>query len=268
MWAKTFGQKLNTSTRWRLFNPKTPTVEENDKDIVRLGSKYGGKTAIISMLDKNSVVISAGAGEDISFEIELELQINCRMYILDPTPDAVAHYEEISKQGSKKRSLSYSQGPKQKSGAYDTLGLDFNNIRFIAKALWQSESELKFYPPILDNRDGSYSLSSIQNNYRKNRNYIFVSTTTIPALLQREKINKVDFLKLDIEGAALEVLMEAFTKGIFPTQIHMELDEMHFPGPKSYFRSWRIQRMLDRNNYKCIHQENCDFLFIIKNDYK
>lgn len=92
-----------------------------------------------------------------------------------------------------------------------------------------------------------------------------VTSTTIPILVEEEKLNNVDFLKLDIEGAALEVLRETFSKKVFPTQINLEIDEMHFPGPKSYFRSWRLNRILHSNSYECIHQENCDFLFIRKN---
>ncbi len=260
-----FLQKLNTSARWRLFNPKIPVIRLFGGELSRLGSSYGGKTAATSLLGDNSVVISAGAGEDLSFEIELEVRSGCQMYILDPTPAAIAHYEEISRRGNAARILSYLQGPRQSIDAYDTQNLEFSKIKFIAKALWKSESELKFYPPLNDQRDGSYSLSSLQNNYRKNSEFMVVTSTTIPILVDEENLNNVDFLKLDIEGAALEVLRETFSKKVFPTQINLELDEMHFPGPKSYFRSWRLNRLLHSNSYECIHRENCDFLFIRKN---
>ncbi len=260
-----FLQKITTAVRWRLFNPKIPVIGSFDEELSRLGSIYGGKTAVTSLLDSGSVVISAGAGEDLSFEIELEVLSECRMYILDPTPAAIAHFEEISRKGNADRILSYLQGPRQNIDAYDTRNLKFSRIKFIGKALWKSESELKFYPPLNDQRDGSYSLSSLQNNYRKNSKFMLITSTTIPVLVAKEGIKNVDFLKLDIEGAALEVLRETFSKKIFPSQINLEIDEMHFPGPKSYFRSWRLRRILHSNNYECIHRENCDFLFIRKN---
>ncbi len=256
--------RISTSARWRLFNPKTPVIVGFEGELSRLGSTYGGKTVATSLLNENSTVITAGAGEDISFEIELAVRSQCRMYILDPTPSAVRHFEEISRRGNAENLFNYAHGPRQHIDSYETRKLKFAKIKFIAKALWKSDDELKFYPPLSDQRDGSYSISSLQNNYRKNIDFMVVASTTIPILVKDEKIHQVDLLKLDIEGAALEVLEETFSNNIFPTQINLEIDEMHFPGPKSYLRAKHLHRLINSNNYECIHRENCDFLFIRK----
>lgn len=257
-----FLKKLNTSARWRLFNPKPPKIKDSEEELMRLGSNYGGKTVVLSLLNANSVVVSAGAGEDISFEIEIQAYLGCRMYILDPTPASVTHFAKILERGTAPRISSYSQGPVQKIESYDTQKLNLSLINFYAKALWKSESKLKFFPPIFDERDGSYSISSIQNNYQKTKKFIYVDSTTLPTLMKNENLERIDYLKLDIEGAVLEVLRETFSKKIYPRQINLEIDEMHFPGLISYLRTWKLRKLLQSNDYKCVHRENCDFLFM------
>ena len=209
---KTFLQKVVISTRWRLFDPKTPTVERFEDELIHLGSKYGGKTVVTSLLDSDSIVISAGAGEDISFELEVESRTKCFIYILDPTPSAITHLEQILSQGNKRSTLKYSLGPRQEVGTYNTSKTNFSKNHCISKALWKSKTELKSYPPISDERDGSYSLSSSQKNYQKNKHHIIVVNTSIPLLLEEKSILKVDLLKLDIEGAASKLLTETFAK--------------------------------------------------------
>lgn len=262
MKVRDFFLKVSNSTRWRLFNPQSPSVVKFDSELTRLGSKYGGKTILTSMLNSESIVISAGAGEDVSFELELETKIKCQLYILDPTPSAIEHFEKILSKGNKARKQDYSTGPKQEIDSYATDQTEFSNLHYLKKALWNSQTELKFYPPINDVRDGSFSLSSIQNNYHKNKDYIVVTSTTVPNLMNEKCISKLDLLKLDIEGAALEVLTETFLRNIHPAQIQVEFDEMHFPGPKSFFRAKRLRKLLASNGYICIHRENCDFLFL------
>jgi FkbM family methyltransferase len=262
MKVQEFFRKVNTATRWRIFNPESPVVQKFDGELTRLGSKYGGKTVAASMLNSESIVISAGAGQDISFELELETKIKCKIYILDPTPSSVIHYEQILIRGRKNRTRDYSVGSKQEIDSYETKHTTFSNLLYIKKAIWNSQTKLNFYPPVNDHRDGSYSLSSIQNNYRKNKKFIVVTSTTLPILMSEYRIQQVDLLKLDIEGAALEVLSESFLKNVYPLQIHVEFDEMHFPGPKSFIRTKRLRNLLHSNNYYCVHRENCDFLYI------
>ena len=46
-------------------------------------------------------VISAGVGEDITFDVELIEKFSCRVFLVDPTPGAKLHYQNIVKRFGK-----------------------------------------------------------------------------------------------------------------------------------------------------------------------
>jgi len=257
-------RRINTAIRWRIFNPKPPRITEPTTELIRLGSKYGGKFADLSALNKNSVVVSGGAGEDISFELELQNRIGLTSYIIDPTPEAIQHFNRVRERGPRNREIEYSDNSRQDPRSYDTSVLDFSRVNYLQEALWNKTGEIKLYEPRDGTRDSSHSISGIHNNYRKNTQHILVRATTIPQLLLRSGLTQIDLLKLDIEGAALEVLESTFIKAIFPKQIILEVDELHFPGPKSWIRARRLFKLLDNYEYDCVNRDNCDFTFIRK----
>ena len=254
--------RIQTSIRWRLFNPKPPEVIYSHKELTRLGSRYGGKFAELSSLNENSIIISGGAGEDISFELEIASKVNPTIYVVDPTPQAIVHYKLVKQLGRNPRRVIYSNSSRQDPNSYDTSRVDFTKIHFLELALWEKSTELKLYEPLDGSRDSSHSISGIDNNYRRKTNHILVKTTSIPELLRVYKLERIDLLKLDIEGAALEVLLSTFVSGIFPSQIILEIDEMHFPGLKSWARARSLRKLMDRNGYNCVKRDNCDFTFI------
>ena len=262
MWFQILSSKVITAVRWRLFNPKTPRITQQPSKLIRFGSRYGGKYVDVSVLDKNCVVVSGGAGEDISFEIELQNQFGLTIYLIDPTPEAIQHFNSIKERGPKKRELEYSNTSRQDPNSYDTSELNFAKVSYFQKALWNESTELKLYEPRDGTRDSSHSISGIHNNYRKNTPHIIVSATTIPELFVEIGLNRVDLLKLDIEGAALEVLESTFNSGILPKQIILEVDEMHFPGPRSWLRARRLFKLLESVGYICVNRDNCDFTFV------
>jgi FkbM family methyltransferase len=158
--------------------------------------------------------------------------------------------------------MNYSNSSRQNLNSYDTSRVDFTRIHFLELALWNESTELKLHEPLDGSRDSSHSISGIDNNYRRKTNFILVKTTSIPELMEAYKLKTIDLLKLDIEGAALEVLQSTFASGIFPTQIILEMDEMHFPGPKSWLRARSLRKLMHDQGYICIKRDNCDFTFI------
>ena len=82
----------------RLFVRKHPLQNFKDaksKNIIFLGTKYGGWSLVDEDNLKNSTIISAGLGEDASFDIEFASKYDARIIIVDPTPRAIKHYDEI-----------------------------------------------------------------------------------------------------------------------------------------------------------------------------
>ena len=54
-----------------------------------VGSEYGGFPCCLDNLDKNSIVLDVGVGEDISFALSLHEKIGCKIELFDFTPDSI-----------------------------------------------------------------------------------------------------------------------------------------------------------------------------------
>ena len=62
----------------------------------KLGTKYGGWYVPEEMeLNEDSIIYSAGVGEDISFDLLLNNKYKSHIYLIDPTERALKHYESI-----------------------------------------------------------------------------------------------------------------------------------------------------------------------------
>ena len=58
-----------------------------------IGTQYGGWALDTNYVPDNSVIISAGVGEDISFDLFLMNNKNCKVVGIDPTPKSHAYIE-------------------------------------------------------------------------------------------------------------------------------------------------------------------------------
>ncbi|HKP59158.1 MAG TPA: FkbM family methyltransferase [Polyangiales bacterium] len=56
----------------------------------RLGTPYGGYAVATELLDAGSVVYSFGIGEDVSFDLALIERFGCQVHAFDPTPRSLA----------------------------------------------------------------------------------------------------------------------------------------------------------------------------------
>lgn len=77
----------------------------------------------------------------------------------------------------------------------------FNDVELINKGLWKEETTLKFFS---EGADGGRIA-----NESMHENIIEIETVKLSSYLNKEK--QIDFLKLDIEGAETEVLLESET---------------------------------------------------------
>lgn len=80
----------------------------------------------------------------------------------------------------------------------------FDNVKLFNSALSSEEGTSRLYH--IDNAPNSYSLNS---DSRPDTTFEEVSTETLDAILLCEDIEKVDFIKLDVEGAEEKVLKGA-----------------------------------------------------------
>ena len=62
----------------------------------RLGTNYGGWVLPKDIkLNENSIVYSAGVGEDVSFDMILSDRYKCNIILIDPTNRAKKHFDEV-----------------------------------------------------------------------------------------------------------------------------------------------------------------------------
>lgn len=234
-------------------------------DTTHLGTPYGGWDFIEDHKLKNTTIISAGAGEDISFDIEFIEKYNSTVIIVDPTPRAIEHVSQVKTLLGEKKSKEYDletgyQDPK----SYNLESITVEQIILIEKALTNSENEIvSFYPP-QNPSHVSHSISNYQNNFIKTDNFIEVTTTTVSEIIKEYNIKHIELIKLDIEGAENQVLPHLLFSKILPNQILVEFDELVINSFKPYFQCMTILIRFLFNGYWIVHTNSFPNFLIVK----
>ena len=224
-----------------------------------MGSAYGRKFVSTQNLSKEIFVISAGCGEDISFDIELANKFSGIVVLVDPTPKSKFHVTSVLERIGVPGSRAYSSTGLQPVNSYDLSNVVHGQLKFVPKALWNTKGFISFFPP--ENPDGiSYSIGNLQ---RTNSGVIEVETSTIPELMADYQQFTIDILKLDIEGAEFEVLKHMFSCQIFPKQILVEIDEFLFPSLKNLLKGFKVLKLIRKRGYLCISKsDDFEYTFI------
>lgn len=198
-----------------------------NKNIIHLGTNYGGWTFIDNNRMKNQFIISAGLGEDASFDIELINKYNCKIISIDPTPRAVEHYNQIIKNKGSIKTKCYAQTGVELIDSYNLQKVNEKNFILLDYALHNEKSnQIKFYSPP-NKKHVSHSINDWQNNYSKNGDFIKVKTIKLINIVDKFNIKNIEIIKLDIEGSEVEVINNMLQEKIFPNQILVEFDELN-----------------------------------------
>lgn len=173
-----------------------PTYQASSQ--LRLGSDYGGWTIIPDLIDSHAVVYSVGVGSDITFDRALIARFGCGVHAFDPTPMA---REWIVRQDV----------PPQ---------LVFHPI-----GLANMDEEVAFAMPLHEGWD-SFSLPP-EGSTEEVVHCPVRRLATIAAELGHDRI---DLLKMDIEGFEYGVIDDALEGPLRPTQwlIEFHHNMMHF----------------------------------------
>jgi FkbM family methyltransferase len=221
-----------------------------------LGTDYGGWfIPAVNNLDSESICYSAGAGEDISFDIELSSMYHCKVRIVDPTPKAVAHFSKLME--SCKNQVQFPIN-NSKTEFYNLNSLIPENVTFYPVGLAGYDGVVRLYEPINPNH-ASFSKLNLQ---KSNKSLEF-DCLTLMSLMRMLGDTQCDLFKIDIEGAEYEVLEDMVESQIRPRILLVEFDELHTPLDNS--ASVRIENclsMLARYEMKLIWRDNCNFTFV------
>lgn len=237
--------------------------DQKTYNLRRLGTPYGGWEFLDVGQLHNATIISAGLGEDASFDVEFAKAYNATVVIVDPTPRAVLHFSGIQQRLGQPRSELYVEGGKQPAGAYDLTGLSDDNFIFVPNALWNQATTLKFYQPT-NPEFVSHSIINFQNEYRTDTPSIEVEALTFSGLLEKAGLNgrEIPLLKMDIEGAEIEVIEDLLVAGHRPRQILVEFDELNTKAQRGVDRFTHINGVLDAHGYRALKRLSfSDFLY-------
>jgi FkbM family methyltransferase len=194
-------------------------------DLRRLGSAYGGWWVPESLITSDSICYLVGVGTDISFDLALVERFGCRAWGIDPTPLTAAWVADQN--------------------------LD-QRWKFVPIGVAGETAELRFYAP-QNPEHVSHSVKNLQNTDR----FFTGEVVTIAELMNRLGHDRIDLLKLDIEGAEHDTIRAMLADGVFPRVLCVEYDQ---PEPLSWARS--TTAALERAGYDLVKIEEFDLTFV------
>ena len=221
-----------------------------------LGTNYGGWCIPINIaLNENSIIYSGGVGEDISFDLQLQDKYGCNIVLIDPTKRALKHFNEVNHY-YKEKNLKFSGNIQPDYlNNIQNLNPDLNKFTYIDKGLYKEKTKLKFY------KQTNYqhvSQSLVKNMF--GNDYDEVEVDSIKNIMNEYNHNKIDLLKLDIEGSEIDVLNQMLDDNIYPKYLCVEFDLLLKHKDPQQLTQKVIKRLL-QNNYKLLvnHQLNITF---------
>jgi FkbM family methyltransferase len=119
-------------------------------------------------------------------------------------------------------------------------------------ALWSEVTKLKFFAPPNPSHV-SHSLLNYQDNYSQEGPNIEVPTTTLDALFAKHQLEAIPLMKIDIEGAEIEVFKDMLEKSILPRQLLVEFHWTRCLSDGSRKRVEETDAELRKAGYKCRH---------------
>ncbi len=171
-------------------------------------------------------VISGGAGNDISFELELIRRFGARVHLFDPSPTGAATVQRMR----------------------PAEGLWYYPI-----GLAGQEGKIAFDRPA-EATEGSYRLASGANAD------LSFPCRKLSSWLPEQLISEISLLKIDIEGFEYEVLPDVIKAGFRPRQIAVEFH--HFMPEFSRWRTYLAVWPLYAAGYRLAAKHRQDYLFV------
>lgn len=206
---------------------RSALIRNNNEVIIQVGQGYGSYFLPEIATKVSGVAWLVGAGENLDLDKYL-IDKGWNVAIVDPTPRAIEFAQE-------------------------NLVLS-DKIKFIQKGLWKESGDFKFYHP--KNSDHvSLSITNLQHT----TTYSMLATIT-PNELSSE-IGIPLLVKLDVEGAAYEIIDCLLRSEIFPEFLLAEFEQ-----PTSLWKLACTLVKLRRSKYELIHVQNFDTLFMLRSN--
>jgi len=161
------------------------------KSFVKIGSAYGGWWIETKNLSATSNILSAGVGEDVTFDLGLIESFNCHVVAIDPTPKAIEYIKQFE---------------------------HLDKLRFYTWALAKTDGIIQMSPPS-NSLHASYKVVVPSNHASPSFDFPARSLATI---LNQENWSHYDLLKMDIEGSEFSVIESIIEEKIDISQLCVE----------------------------------------------
>ena len=242
-----------------MHNPRIPTSGADD--LIRLGTEYGGWVLQDRPYLHGCTIISAGLGEDASFDVEFATRFGARVLIVDPTPRAIAHFDRLTERLGQKAEREYTDNGQIPVDAYDLDSISPDQLQLVDRALTDNPGPVQFFAPP-NPAHVSHSIVNFQNAYASNTPHIMVESVTIQELWDQAG-GDVPLVKLDIEGAEIEAILDMTRRHLAPQQLLVEFDELNFPSRRATQRFRQAHRELLACGLRPAHREGrANFLYL------
>lgn len=167
------------------------------------GNTYGGFNANPDSLGEDSIVYSFGIGEDISFDKSIIENHKCHVFAFDPTPKSISWV--------KNQSLP-------------------PNFRFFNYGIDSKTGFVNFNLP----KNKNHVSGSIINHRNVDENdVVSVPVKCLTEIATDLGHDRIDLLKMDIEGSEYEVIESILSSPIQINQVLLELHERFFVDGKA-----------------------------------
>ncbi len=172
------------------------------------------------------IIYSFGIGTDISFDLAATQKFEVPIFMYDPTPKVSEYMRKFS---------------------------NYKNFIFTNEGIFSEEKTIKFYLSNVKNKVNS----SIYPIHGKQGPYEYVKCRTLSEFMKINNHDRIDILKMDIEGAAVDVLEDMIQNtNIRPNQIVTEIEVINIENPLTYMpRVIDLMQTMKSNNYEIYNQK-------------
>ncbi len=189
---------------------------------LKLAYRHGSWMVYPDVLDERSVIYSFGVGSNIAWDLAMIERFGCTIHAFDPTPHSI---EWIRSQQLPARFVFHEYGV----------------ARF--------DGRMTFFPP---RRRGSFNYSSIERGRNfDERDLIRMPVKRVSTIMRGLGHDRIDVLKMDIEGGEYEVIEDILETNVPVGQILVEFH--HNFRSVSMTRTTSAVHRLNERGYRIFH---------------
>ena len=203
-------------------------------NVESLGDENGSWNIIMDGLSCESVILAAGVGHNISFELDLVKKIGACIHVFDPSPTGVSTINKLVKEEGMEK------------------------VIFIPKAISGSSGYIYLEKPDTDT-EGSWKATSLSDS----ESTIKIESVSLSDYCHENAIRHIDLLKIDIEGAEYDVIDNILSEKLSIQQICLEFHcKAQIGIQQTYFDLFRYVFKLFLNGYRIVHLTKSDFTWV------